>query len=759
MQMISTFPAPGGIGSFTYKFFQGGCMSFFQKRFPLIALFAALGFSGLYGTTDEVLSMHNGESIGDVTLSKETMFTDARGVARAFYINVLKNSKYFISVVTNCCAGSEYDVTLDNQNFIEGKIILADGWKASFVVDKGNRYASKAIRLSNGEHRVSIIGKGPEVPSIERIRIAETESSALVSADDIIAQAKEIAAQPLPAGAAGKKAEGAALKAAAATASAMDPKYAYAGQTNMPLVYSYFFTMSLTGGVQYTFETRNCGTGDPVLFIFLGSLPSQYSWSNDDFAPPDRNAKLIFTPPMSVTYYGVLASYGGGAAGTCDLYRNGTRIASSVQFGGSIMYCGSINSAMATVNCFTAKPAINPVANRTYDTRLFMLGGIASPVIEYNDDYAGTGDYQWGTLSRINKAYVTEPQYALVVQKNTGYPGNTIDCYAKCGSAVSLKHDQAYGNYKDDDAIKSGEADGSYNCHAWAGGVTSYWFNGGPVATMDQFYANTLPGYNPRYAGAENFTRTGATLVNEAIVCWSSDGTGNGITHSSVRKPANGQMHGYQWESKCGGNLRCFHPRNAMHGSYPLVGYGEIYCSYKSTGTFASTAKMAALNITSPLTLDESIKLNLTKFEEVSVTAVEQARIDNLIAGVPAAAAGEFAEKFEKWRDTWNRAPLCYSSASRDYAQSNEYRSLLDFCRKQGKTILPLLCNTLQKAKHGAAGVILEDLLGGRHAALMKEVDFENESTKFTPDGTLIIRSGQGNMRKLCRKVLAAEFN
>jgi hypothetical protein len=736
-------------------------MSFFQKQFLMTIFLAALGFSGLYAASEEVLNMHNGESIGDVTVGKETMSTDVRGVARSFYISVPKTSKYFISVVTNCCAGMEYDVALDNQNFVEGKITLSDGWKAGFVVDKSNSLLSKAVRLSKGDHKFSIIGKGPEVPYIERIRIAETESNAQLSADDIIAQTKTIAAQTLPANYAGKKADGAMLKEAtvAAAEATMDPKYAYVGQNNMPLVYSYFFSMSLTGGTQYTFETKNCGAGDPVIFVFMGSLPSQYSWSNDDFAPPNRNAKLTFTPPMSVTYYGLIAYYGGNGTGTCDLYRNGTKIATAVQYGGSMMNCGAISSAMATINCFTAKPAISPVGNKTYDTRLFMLGGIASPVIGYNDDYAGTGDYQWGTLSRIYTSYVTEPTYALVVQKNTGYAGNTIDCYAKCGSAISLKHDQAYGNYKDDDAIKSGEKDGIYNCHAWAGGVTSYWFNGGPVSTMDQFYGNTLPGYNPRYAGAENFTRTGATLVNEAIVCWSSDGTASGITHSSVRKPGNGHMHGYQWESKCGNNLRCFHPRNAMHGSYPLVGYGEIYCSYRSLGTFASTAKMAALNITGPLTFDESVKRGLTKVEDVAITGDEQAKIDDLVAKIPAAAVSEFNDKFAKWRDTWDKAPLCYSSVSRDYAQSAEYRLLLDFCRKQGKTVLPLLCNTLQKVKYGAAGIILEDCLAEKHAAFMKEVNFENESNKFTSDGTLIIRSGQGNLRKLCRKVLAAEFN
>jgi hypothetical protein len=38
--------------------------------------------------------------------------------------------------------------------------------------------ATKAVRLTKGDHTISFFGKGPEVPFIERIRIAQNEVDA-----------------------------------------------------------------------------------------------------------------------------------------------------------------------------------------------------------------------------------------------------------------------------------------------------------------------------------------------------------------------------------------------------------------------------------------------------------------------------------------------------------------------------------------------------------------------------------------------------
>jgi hypothetical protein len=120
----------------------------------------------------------NGIKIGEATLSKEAVFADLKGVGKVYYFSVPKNAPYFISVVTNGASGQEYDVITDDRKFVEGKIKLEDGWQASFVMDQSSISAPQAIRFSKGEHTISIIGKGPEVPFIEHIRIAENQIDA-----------------------------------------------------------------------------------------------------------------------------------------------------------------------------------------------------------------------------------------------------------------------------------------------------------------------------------------------------------------------------------------------------------------------------------------------------------------------------------------------------------------------------------------------------------------------------------------------------
>lgn len=158
-----------------------------------------LSFSGFTGTNERVLKMHSDENIGEVTLSKETMFADSRGVGKTYHIDVKKDTKYFIGVVANGVAGKEYDVTIDDRSFVEGKTKLTNGWLASFVAEPPVASIAKAIHLSKGCHKISFIGKGPEVPFVECIRIAETESEAHLTVQDLVSKEQTLASNKLPA--------------------------------------------------------------------------------------------------------------------------------------------------------------------------------------------------------------------------------------------------------------------------------------------------------------------------------------------------------------------------------------------------------------------------------------------------------------------------------------------------------------------------------------------------------------------------------
>ena len=80
-----------------------------------------------------------------------------------------------------------------------------------------------------------------------------------------------------------------------------DPKIAYKHSLNGPVNYTWYTQLFLNQGTSYTFSTRNLSAGaDPVLHVFNPVVPSQ-SWTNDDYAPPDRNSRIVFTAPASAT--------------------------------------------------------------------------------------------------------------------------------------------------------------------------------------------------------------------------------------------------------------------------------------------------------------------------------------------------------------------------------------------------------------------------------------------------------------------------
>ena len=115
------------------------------------------------------------------------------------------------------------------------------------------------------------------------------------------------------------------------------------------------------------------------------------------------------------------------------------------------------------------------------------------------------------------------------------------------------------------------------------------WYAPDPLTAFDNFFGNRDRYGNPLCRGEEtatgilnqamNFTRSGASASNGCVALWQYGGA---FTHGSVTKPGNDQPHGYDWESKPGGLMRSFHPRNALSGS----SYGSISHYYRWDGTW-----------------------------------------------------------------------------------------------------------------------------------------------------------------------------
>lgn len=121
-----------------------------------------------------------------------------------------------------------------------------------------------------------------------------------------------------------------------------------------------------------------------------------------------------------------------------------------------------------------------------------------------------------------------------------------------------------------------------YNCISWAGGITSHWV--WPADSLSSYSApDSLSAFDIFFA-SRGFTRTGATEDNSVIDLWSRYDSvlfKSEYTHASIRKRADSNAHGYDWESKAGALIRAFHPRYALASKY----YAEVVGHYIKTTT------------------------------------------------------------------------------------------------------------------------------------------------------------------------------
>lgn len=91
--------------------------------------------------------------------------------------------------------------------------------------------------------------------------------------------------------------------------------------------------ITLTAGVQTTFETRDLSPGsDPVLHLLAPSGTDLIR--NDDADAETRNARITVTPAVTGLYRLVLHAFTPGTAGTGRIFKDGTPLTGTVAFAG-----------------------------------------------------------------------------------------------------------------------------------------------------------------------------------------------------------------------------------------------------------------------------------------------------------------------------------------------------------------------------------------------------------------------------------------
>ena len=448
--------------------------------------------------------------------------------------------------------------------------------------------------LSSGVNKITFQTKKPFCPNVEFIKVSQDKQNRQISSEKYNQYIDEISKQTLPDNYNEiKEAAMAEELSSARLKSAPDPQVNYNYEMDMAFGYTYYLNIWLSSGT-VTFKTTGA-TSDPVMHLFFFGQPTLYTWS-DDNGGSGYNSKIVANITESVLYTVLIRKNSTSVAGTCSLYKNSTRLSSNCAVSGSPIQC--IKTVTSGLNWFTA--------DLTGDSHIWLEDQTGNPgkIIEYNDDSTLPSDFTWGNNARIRK-YVSTNVRALIVSSHSSWnPTGNCDVYMNCkNSSTSLP--------KPTDGIQSAPHDWNYtyNCIAWSGGVLhsfgesyfwppdegndweAYNHRSDPdhdLLSFDNFYANINDGYTVLLRHdppVMRFVRAGSYSSSSCVALWGGTSEGEEyFTHASVKKPANDQPHGYDWESKIGIDYeRCFHPRDALSSIYEDILHYYVKSGYSGT--------------------------------------------------------------------------------------------------------------------------------------------------------------------------------
>lgn len=639
---------------------------------------------------------------GDVVINKSTKEIDGNKAIVSFEVEAPITGEYHVRFwlfPTKLSDGTfaNYEVSA-NGNLLTDKIIPVQGDWQAIALSQGRK-----IALNKGNNIVSVIGSVPDVPNVEHIRLSlDAQNAQINSAEYDLYKAAVVQEST------SNVAENALLAASTssdtlstynvfmtnatvAATSADAPLYNYTYMLNIDFNYTFYKTVSFTAGQQVFLATNGVNNFQHVLELFSSSSPEDYSWSA--ISNSNCMASLNITIPQTGMYYVRVRSYLNGRSGLCNLNVNGQNYYENIP-----IYSIGVRCTQETDNIYNTFTCKN-----TGDPRLWIEEGSIIPgkISAYNDDYGRKADFSWGVNSRIKKKY-TRPVHAALLSAYSSYnPTGKCDLYIKCQNSTIMSY---FPNLKDDDAIQSSPASSVYNCISWSGAITSYW-EWPPSAGSSFYSSNPLTAFDNFYA-SKGFTRNGATESNAVVALWANVSTSGtrSYTHGSVRKDADNNAHGYDWESKPGALMRTFHPRDALNGN----SYGQIVEYYRKADT----------SVSSIATLEEEIADGIVQIEYVDFDSDETEIITQKINTINSEVLSQFNILYNKWKAVTENT--IYSNPEQ-IANCQEYIDVLNFC-KSNSILLYAIYEKLGNGDNISAIKLIEDLTLSDNLSVMKNV-------------------------------------
>lgn len=664
-----------------------------RKRFPLliftivIAVYTTSSGQNKSNFNSEILDLGVGKIISS------TLKESGDYVIQEFIVEVEKTGSYYMAAWVNSTLDLSGEMlkysfavndTKEEDNFWTAK-------SHPHAVDFGE----KMVDLNAGSNKIYFKTRKPFCPNIEFIKVSQYKQSSQISGEKYDQYIAEISKENLPDNYTEiKEAAMAEELASARLKSAPNPQVNYDYELDEDFGYTYYINIWLSSGT-VTLETKGA-TSDPVMHLFFFGEPTLYTWTNDD-GGLGYNSKIVASITESGLYTILIRKKSTSVAGTCSLYKNSTRLSSTCAVSGSPIQCNKTVSS--GLNWFTA--------DLSGDSHIWLEDQTGNPgkIIQYNDDWNVSSDFSWGNNARIRE-YVSTNVRALILSSHSSWnPTGNCDVYMNCRNSSGPVS-------KPLDAIQSALSSTNYNCFSWSGGRTdlgryftpdqydSPWKSSNELNSFDNFYGNRDDDGEVvvRYTSqiVMNFSRDEATASNACVALWSS--SPNSFEHASVKKPANEQPHGYDWESKDGSLDRFFHPKDA------LTGYNTIQRYYKFSGWSSGTQpemKSENVQITTDLTDDDSDLLS-----RMADTFLDKARFEKL---------------YESWKDTWDDPELVNQNNCKMFAKNEQYSSLLYYCQNQSKEVWPLIFNKYVDGEE-LSMLLIADVTKDEYSWLMEEI-------------------------------------
>jgi len=642
-----------------------------------------------------------------------------------------------------------FDLTINGEKHPLPFNVKKSGWhNVSYIDGSGDRIK---VVLQKGRNQIAFSSDGLVVPAIDFVRMGRNESQADIEEDKYLQFVADVKNQVLGGNGHGLGIDTTSngLISPMAVEPPSNPLYDYEYRLNHTFLYTYYTSVYLNAGQQAFFTSTPGSSGNfkHVLEVFSSANPQSYSWTTSSSSI--GVASLNINIPSTGTYYVKVRSYWQGVSGMVNLNINGQYYYPDCVASGSFGL-RSPHYSNQTYNYFTVRS--------TGDPRIWIEDSynILGRIIGYNDDYWGNGgDFYWNLNSRVKKQYNTSVGAVLVSAYSSYNPSGVTDLYFRNKNSNITGW---FPNLKADDAIMSSPQSTTYNCTAWTGGFTSFWFWGSTPSyyygsgfvwnTWDNYYGN-----NPeRYAGAMAYTPVGANESNGIIAMWAKP---NGeITHGSIRKPGNNHAHGYDWESKPGSLARTFHPRNALSGS----SYGSIVKYYRQ----ATSPSMLSLPTggSQGLSFEESVAQGLTVVEPVELTGTEMAKMASRPATTSRNINNNLNTLYSRWMEKIKSDAYKPISNPYVFVETAEGQQLLSYAK-----------NNLEDAVLFFASIIFDDQRGGefeqnishymfwevakaQYGAIMENIKDDWKRNKYTKDGRYIVPLPETFTKKYIKQIL-----